>query len=208
MAENTTEIESYKARRNAHVALFGIIGSNIFALCIAGIYEALSLRGVTSIPASRVVLAFVWLVGVAGIVTSERVWGRGLRHRILWGSLSAVVLLGLLFGLDQWVYQDQSVSNVRSTFKDEAKLAPGPVKPKPKPNLPVRFLIKRSPLWNPGNWTADRQVVYPDSETSYLIFQLPPGRHRLSGTTEGVSCVIDVEVPLEGGEADLPLSCR
>jgi hypothetical protein len=70
--------------RNLIVAL---LGSNISALFIAGIYEYLSLRGVISVAAAWVVLIFVWLIGLAGIVLSEIVWGKNLHHWPVPGSV-------------------------------------------------------------------------------------------------------------------------
>jgi hypothetical protein len=83
--------------------LIALTGSNIFALCVGGIYEYLSLRGVISVSAAWVVLLFVWLLGIVGIVISEWVWGKGIKHRI-WSGIGTAFVLGLLlFGFDRAV---------------------------------------------------------------------------------------------------------
>jgi hypothetical protein len=97
------------ATRNLLVAL---LGSNVFALFMAGLFECLSLRGVINLGLARVVLAFVWIIGVIGIVISERIWGRGSRDRLLWGLRAAVILALMLYGIHVGVSRVIRVTNV------------------------------------------------------------------------------------------------
>lgn len=83
--------------------LLALLGSNIFALIVVGIYEYLSLRGVINVRAAWIVLVFVWALGVAEIVLSEIVWGRLLKHRIRIGIGAAFVLALLLIAFDRAV---------------------------------------------------------------------------------------------------------
>jgi hypothetical protein len=80
--------------------LIALTGSNVSALIVGGIYEYLSLRGVISVSAAWVVLAFVWLLGVVGTVISESVWGKGIKHRLWWGVGASVVFGVALIALD------------------------------------------------------------------------------------------------------------
>jgi hypothetical protein len=89
-----------KSSPNARSLLRAFIGSNIFALVISGIYEYLSLRGTADPHLAVFVLAFTWILGVAGIALSEVIWGVGIRKRVLFASAAAVILGAVLFGLN------------------------------------------------------------------------------------------------------------
>jgi hypothetical protein len=89
-----------KGSASARPLILGIIGSNVFGLVVAGIYESLSLNGVVNSRLSFFVLVFSWIIGVLGIVLSETVWGKGMRHRLLTGIGSATALSLLLFALN------------------------------------------------------------------------------------------------------------
>jgi hypothetical protein len=87
----------------AHGLLAALMGSNVVALIVGGLYEYLSLRGVVSMGLAWVVLIFVWLLGVFGIVLSEYVWGKGQPHRIRYGFIAAIASAILLFGFHKGV---------------------------------------------------------------------------------------------------------
>lgn len=78
--------------------IVAIISSNVFGLFVGCLWEYLSLRGVVSTSLSWVVLVFAWVIGVVAIVTSEWLFGKGIKHKFLWGACGCIVLAALLIG--------------------------------------------------------------------------------------------------------------
>jgi hypothetical protein len=98
--------------------VLGLFGSNIFSLFVAGLYEFLALRGVINMMAAWVVLLATWLIGVIGICLSEWVWGGTMKQRFWTGSLAAVILGIVLFGLNELV--DHIAATAQTTAPDAA----------------------------------------------------------------------------------------
>ena len=51
---------------------------------------------------ARLVLAFAWIVGTVGVVVSETIWGKAIRHKAVIGILSSGFLALALFVIDRW----------------------------------------------------------------------------------------------------------
>ncbi|MFZ1962685.1 MAG: hypothetical protein WAU78_04315 [Roseiarcus sp.] len=110
------EEKSSQINGGARAVILGLIGSNIFSLFVAGLYEYLALRGVTNMTAAWIVLLVTWVVGVIGICLSESVWGRTMKERMWTGALAAVILGGLLLALNGWV--DQITASAQTVNPD------------------------------------------------------------------------------------------
>src|SRR5258708_6160298 len=92
--------ETVVPQKQTGLILATVLGSNLFALFIGGIYEFLSLRGVVNVAASRIVLLGVWVIGVVLAVVLVRFAGIRARFATILGS--AIVLLVALGLLDIW----------------------------------------------------------------------------------------------------------
>src|SRR5271165_4369378 len=82
--------------------LRGVLASGAVALFIATIYAYLEVAGLIHVGTARVILFFGWLVGVIGIVVSEQIWGRTLKHKLRVGMVASRALAAILFLLDVW----------------------------------------------------------------------------------------------------------
>lgn len=85
---------------NLRTAILAAAGSSFLSLFVTAICEYLTLRGIISVGAAWIVLAFAWAIGVIGIVLSEIVWGQKLRYRACIGITAAVLLGGSLWAFD------------------------------------------------------------------------------------------------------------
>lgn len=88
--------------------LRGILASAVVTLFLGGIWEYLTLAGVISMGLARVFLVIAWIVGVAGVIVSELVWKKSLKHRALIGAGVAVLLGAAFLGLDRWAIHHRS----------------------------------------------------------------------------------------------------
>ncbi len=88
--------------------VFALLSSNMFALLLGWIFEFLSLRGVVDVGASRVALVGAWISGV--VIIAVWVWGGGIgaKWRTLFGG--AVLLGGMLWGLDKWAPKPSAIA--------------------------------------------------------------------------------------------------
>jgi hypothetical protein len=95
--------ESSNNMESKRPLVLAILGSNLFALFMGGLYEYLSLRGVVSMKLAWVILVFVWVIGGVAIVTSEWVFGKSIKHKFRWGVVACACLGLLLFGFHNGV---------------------------------------------------------------------------------------------------------
>lgn len=168
--------------------LIALTGSNIFALIVGGIYEYLSLRGVISMSAAWIVLVFVWLLGVIGIVISEFVWGKGIKHRIWWGTGASVVLGLILFGFNS------VVSMMMKQPTDVSHVA-----------IPATVINTTAPDLVPSIDTVITASPFPNSKDALMIVTGTISNRGADGT------VADMEIDLKIGDrllrgAPIPIS--
>jgi len=95
-------------QRQGVLIAFALASSNLFGLFLAGLYEFLSLRGVVNVPASRIVLLIVLIVGcvLAGLV----VWSLNVHAKKRTVGSCAIMLAFLLYGLDSWAPKPSAIS--------------------------------------------------------------------------------------------------
>jgi hypothetical protein len=115
------------------------LASGVVALFFASIFTYFSVAGLIHMVTARIILAFAWVLGVVGIVISETIWGKGLRHRIRIGLLSAATLAAVLFGIDTWTVHHlprEEYGTVAVFFGDTTRFPATPIQFRELNDLP------------------------------------------------------------------------
>jgi hypothetical protein len=104
------------------------IGSGVAALVVEFVFEFYALKGVISMKYAWICLAIAWAIGVTGIVISEVVWFKGLRHRLITGVIASVILavalLSINYGASRMVDNSPTTPQgdiVNTTITQDAK---------------------------------------------------------------------------------------
>jgi hypothetical protein len=98
-----------------------IISSAAFSLVVTLVIAALAVYGIINIGAARFLLFVAWLIGTAGVVTSETVCSKPWKRTVLVGSFFAAIFGGGLAWLDHWAISEKA--------QQEALTTPPPTKP-------------------------------------------------------------------------------
>jgi hypothetical protein len=80
----------------------GLLASGAGALFFGAIWAWCTMAGIVDVYAARYILLFAWIVGIAGTILSEYLWGKPLKHKFLINILAGLALAVALHYLDNY----------------------------------------------------------------------------------------------------------
>jgi len=128
-----------------------VIGSAAFSLVVTLITAALSIYGIIDMEAARILLFVAWLIGTAGVVTSEIVCSRPWKHVVSVGLVAAVIFASGLIWLDHWAASKKKELDAHTALHLE-KVTKAP--------SPPAFAYKKAPpreLQSPSGAKSNQQ---------------------------------------------------
>jgi hypothetical protein len=85
-----------------HTVVKRILGSVFVVAILACAIAGLQFYGVIHVGLGRIFFGLIWVIGVSGIIFSERLWKESVFVKIFVGSLPAILLALVLIWLDGW----------------------------------------------------------------------------------------------------------
>ena len=175
-------------KNQAWLIFYALICSNLFALFVTLVFEFFSLRNVVDVNLSRFVLGGAWASGV--VIICAFAWGKGIRAKGRTIIGGAVLLGGMLYGLDRATPKPDpsgapaTLTGVEKLFQkyfrtEEAQPQPTPKAPPQDPKTSARLSLVRYQL-EPYEIDKDFRVrVYVDNRGSDTLDVLAFGRSEV-----------------------------
>lgn len=119
-----------------------VLASPVVSLCLAFIFQALSIYGITSTRVARGFLILAWISAIIGMLVSDYLFHKPLRHIVAVTVSIAVLLGGFLVGIDRYAMNKKA--------QLDASLAPPTPLNRPLPSPPVtQFPRREEPIRRP-----------------------------------------------------------
>jgi hypothetical protein len=162
----------------------GFLASGAVAVFIGSIYAYFSVAGLIHMGTARTILVFAWLVGIAGIIVSETIWGKRSAHKVRIGIGCAIALAIILVALDAWTVRHVPEPTKQATA-DEF----------------VDALFRRIPRQQVLSITSDPSLSPPENAQEFAPALSPPTHRAKRGAPRSNTQPIDISILLTGPAA-------